>query len=98
MYSPLSANRGTICDGGRLWNSGLLQVARIACRFSSLSLLPGTRFAAATFRRSSKSSFFHPLPEEAQEALVTALADLLLEVLGHENPAPGDEREERDEP
>ena len=40
----------------------------------------------------------HPLPEEAQEALVTALADLLLEVLGHENPAPADKGEDRDEP
>jgi hypothetical protein len=40
----------------------------------------------------------HPLPEEVQEALVTALADLLLEVLGHENPAPADKGEARDEP
>jgi hypothetical protein len=40
----------------------------------------------------------HPLPEEAQEALVTALADLLLEALSHENPAPAEEREGRDEP
>ncbi len=39
----------------------------------------------------------HPLPEEAQEALVTALADLLLEALGHENQAPADEMEDRDE-
>jgi hypothetical protein len=40
----------------------------------------------------------HPLPEEVREALVTALADLLLEALGHENQAPADEREDRDEP
>ena len=40
----------------------------------------------------------HPLPEEAQEALVTALADLLLEALGHENPPPADKVEDRDEP
>jgi len=40
----------------------------------------------------------HSLPEEAQETLVTALADLLLEVLGHENPVPADKGEDRDEP
>ena len=40
----------------------------------------------------------HPLPEETREALVTALADLLLEALGHENPAPADKGEDRDEP
>jgi len=45
-----------------------------------------------------KHEIRHPLPEEAQEALVTALADLLLEVLGHENPAPADKGEDRDEP
>jgi hypothetical protein len=40
----------------------------------------------------------HPLPEEAQQALVTALAELLLEALGHGNPAPADKGEARDEP
>ncbi|MHB1239523.1 MAG: hypothetical protein ACYC18_03380 [Gammaproteobacteria bacterium] len=40
----------------------------------------------------------HPLPEETQEALVTTLADLLLEALGHENPAPADKGGDRDEP
>ena len=40
----------------------------------------------------------HPFPEVTREALVTALAGLLLEALGHENPAPADEGEDRDEP
>jgi hypothetical protein len=36
----------------------------------------------------------HPLPEEVHQALVAALADLLLEALGHE---PATEEGERDE-
>ena len=40
----------------------------------------------------------YPLPEETQAALVTALADLLLEALSHENQEPADQREDRDEP
>lgn len=40
----------------------------------------------------------NPFPEDTQEALVTALADLLLEALGDHNQVSADEREERDEP
>jgi hypothetical protein len=40
----------------------------------------------------------HPLPEEAHEALVEALADLLLEALRKEATEPATELGERDEP
>lgn len=40
----------------------------------------------------------HPLPEDAHQALVAALADLLLEALGDENPESARERGDRDEP
>jgi hypothetical protein len=36
----------------------------------------------------------HPLPEEAHQALVAALADLLLEALGHEPATEGGEHDE----
>jgi hypothetical protein len=53
---------------------------------------------ASTSRRQLALSLdrevIHPLPEEAHQALVAALADLLLEALGHE---PVAERGARDE-
>ena len=57
---------------------------------------------ASTSRRQLALSLDHearyPLPEDAHQALVTALADLLLEALGYENPEPTREGEDRDEP
>ena len=40
----------------------------------------------------------HPLPEDAHQALVTALADLLLEALGHAKQEPAVKGGDRDEP
>jgi hypothetical protein len=55
---------------------------------------PSRRQLALSLEREAK----HRLPEDAHQALVTALADLLLEALDYEHPESASEGGDRDEP